>query len=246
MNFSVIIPTLNEQAVLSSCVDNVRRLDAGVEIIVADGGSIDGTDQVALSERVRLCRCQRGRGRQCNTGARLAAGDVLIFLHADTRLPERAFELLGKIFSHDNIQFGTFHIKFDVDHWFLRFLSFISVFDLGLCLFGDQCFVVRKSFFQSLGGFRPWSLFEDMEFARRARKRTRLVRFPAAVTTSSRRFIKNGIIRQQAKNVWFTVRYLCGISPEKLSLKYYSASHKNQRRSRAQPPAAEHLELSEV
>jgi rSAM/selenodomain-associated transferase 2 len=224
MNFSIIIPTLNEQTFISSCIDDIKRLDAGVEIIVVDGGSIDGTDLIASSKGVRLCRSQLGRGLQCNSGASLATGDVLIFLHADTRLPENAFERINDIFINSRVQFGTFHINFDVNHWFLRFLSFISVFDLGLFRFGDQCFVVRKSFFHSLGGFRNWTIYEDMEFSRRARAKTYALRFPMAVTTSARRFMRNGIIRQQVKNTWLTTQYLLGISPEKLTRKYYNGS----------------------
>jgi rSAM/selenodomain-associated transferase 2 len=224
MKFSIIIPTLNEQALIHSCISSIRRMDAGVEIIVADGGSTDGTDLIAGSNDVRPCRSQRGRGLQCNAGARLATGEVLIFLHADTRLPENAFERLADIFADGRVQFGTFRISFDVNHWFLRFLSFISVCDLGLFRFADQCFVVRKSFFQSLGGFRNWTVFEDMEFFRRARKKTRTLRFPMAVTTSARRFVQNGIIRQQVKNTWLTVQYLLGVSPAELALKYYNCS----------------------
>jgi rSAM/selenodomain-associated transferase 2 len=220
MNFSVVIPTLNEQAFLPACIDSIKRLDAGVEIIVADGGSTDGTDLIAGSKDARLCRSQRGRGLQCNAGASIATGDVLVFLHADTMLPENAFARLTHIFNDRRVQFGTFRITFDVDHWFLRFLSFISVFDLGLFRFGDQCFVARKSFFHSLGGFRNWTVFEDMEFYRRAGKKTRTIRFPMAVTTSARRFVQNGIIRQQVKNTWLTVLYLLGISPAKLAVKY--------------------------
>jgi rSAM/selenodomain-associated transferase 2 len=224
MKFSVIIPTLNEQPFLRYCIDGIKRLDAGVEIIVADGGSTDGTDLIASSKDVCLCRSQRGRGVQCNAGARLTTGEVLVFLHADTRLPENAFERLRVIFSDSRVQFGTLRITFDVNHWFLRFLSFISVFDLGLFRFGDQCFVVRKSFFHSLGGFHNWTVFEDMEFFRRARKKTRTLRFPMAVTTSARRFVQNGIIRQQIKNTWLTVQYLLGASPAELALKYYKCN----------------------
>lgn len=220
MNFSVVIPTLNEQAVLHTCIAGIRRLDPGVEIIVADGGSTDDTARIARSDGVRLCHSEHGRGMQCNAGASLATGDVLVFLHADTRLPDGAFERLREIFANNPVQCGTFRISFDIDHWFLRFLSFVSLFDLGLFRFGDQCLVARKSFFESIGGFPTWKLFEDIELIRRARKKTQIHRFPMTVTTSARRFLQNGILRQQAKNTWFTAQYLLGISPENLAAKY--------------------------
>lgn len=220
MNFSIVIPTLNEQAVLHTCIASIRRLDPGVEIIVADGGSTDDTARIAGSDGVRLCHSERGRGMQCNAGASLATGDVLVFLHADTRLPDGTFKRLREIFADSPVQCGTFRISFDIDHWFLRFLSLVSLFDLGLFRFGDQCLVARKSFFESIGGFPTWKLFEDIELVRRARKKTRIHRFPMTVTTSARRFLQNGILRQQAKNTWFTAQYFLGTSPENLAAKY--------------------------
>ncbi|MFC1846010.1 TIGR04283 family arsenosugar biosynthesis glycosyltransferase [Chloroflexota bacterium] len=220
MKISVVIPTLNEEATLHSCISNIKEVDPEIEIIVADGGSIDDTVRIAQVMGVRLCYSKRGRGIQCNTGADIATGDVLVFLHADTRLPDGAFQKLLEIFSDDRVQCGTFRISFDFDHWFLRFLSFISRFDLGIFRFGDQCLVARKSFFESIYGFPEWRLFEDFELVRRARKKTRIWRFPMTVTASARRFIQNGIFRQQAINVGYTVLFLLGTSPEKLADKY--------------------------
>jgi len=150
----------------------------------------------------------------------MANGAVLIFLHADTRLPDGTFQILREVFADGEVQCGTFRISFDVDHWFLRFLSFASLCDLGLFRFGDQCITIRRAFFESLGGFPGWRLFEDIELVRRARRRTRIKRFPLAVTSSARRFLQNGIIRQQAKNTWYTVRYLLGTPPDKLATEY--------------------------
>ena len=220
VNFSLIIPTLNEEAVIQSCISGIRRLNPDTEIIVADGGSTDDTVPIARSLGARLYQSESGRGIQCNAGAGIATGEVLVFLHADTQLPAGALKKLGEIFSDDQVQCGTFRLSFDSVHWFLRLISFLSLFDFGLFRFGDQCLVIRKSFFESIGGFSASKLFEDMELVRRARKRTRIMRFPMTVTTSARRFLENGVIRQHLRNSWYTSRYLLGVSPEKLAVEY--------------------------
>jgi rSAM/selenodomain-associated transferase 1 len=93
---------------------------------------------------------------------------------------------------------------------------------MGRFRFGDQCIVIRKSFFNTLGGFPNWRLFEDIELMRKARKKTRIYRFPMTVVTSARRLIQNGIIRQQIRNIYYTSLYLLGVSPEKLATMYGS------------------------
>lgn len=217
---SVVIPTLNEEAILSECISHICKTDPNVEIIIADGGSTDRTLKVAVEHGARVCCSEKGRGSQCNAGAALAYGDILIFLHADTKLPEEAISQLKKIFQDDSVLVGTFHISFDTQHWLLRLFCWLSRFDMGRFRFGDHCIVIRKSFFDTLGGFPNWRLFEDIELIRKARKKTRIYRFPMTVVTSARRLIQNGIIRQQVRNIYFTSLYLLGVSPEKLATMY--------------------------
>jgi len=218
--FSIIIPTLNEEAVLSDCLLRIRKTEPGVDVIIADGGSIDRTVQIAIEYGATICHSERGRGQQCNAGAALASGDTLIFLHADTHLPEEAIRRLREIFRDDRVQIGTFRISFDTQHWLLRLFCFLSRFDMGRFRFGDQCIVVRKSFFNTIGGFPSWRLFEDLELMRKARKKTRIHQFPMTVVTSARRLIQNGVIRQQVRNSYYTLLYLLGVSPEKLAINY--------------------------
>jgi rSAM/selenodomain-associated transferase 2/rSAM/selenodomain-associated transferase 1 len=220
VTFSVIIPVLNEEAIIERCVSGVRELDPDVEIIIADGGSTDDTVRIARQLGALVCLSQAGRGIQCNAGAASATGDVLVFLHADTHLPDNAFPKLKEIFSDPRVHCGTFRISFDHRHWFLSLMSFLSLLDPGFFRFGDQCLVIRRSCFTSLGGFRDWRLFEDIDLVRRARKGTRVRRFPMSVTTSSRRFLQNGVIRQAIKNAWYTARYSLGTSPDRLALEY--------------------------
>lgn len=218
--FSVVIPTINEEKIIRQCIDYVRSLRRNVEIIVSDGGSGDRTVQVAKEQGVVVCQSERGRGRQCNKGAAIASGRVLIFLHADTILPQEAFSRLEEIFENEQVNIGTFFVSFDIDHWLLRLFGLLQRLDPGIFRFGDQCFVVRKSFFDSIGGFSEYDLFEDMELIRRARKSTKVHRFQMTVKTSSRRFRSNGIIRQQLLNVFYTLLYMLGVSPKRLAREY--------------------------
>ena len=218
--FSVIIPTINEELFIGGCIDRVRAINPGVEIIIADGGSTDRTLQIAKEKRVILCKSQLGRGQQNNNGASIATGEILVFLHADTTLPDGAFEKLGNICSDEEINIGTFYVTFDVEHWFFYILKLFARLDPGFFRFGDQCFVIRKSFFEVLGGFSHQSLFEDFDLIRRARKISKIQRFPMSVKTSSRRFLLNGVLRQQMVNTFYTIQYLLGVSPERLAQKY--------------------------
>jgi len=223
LKFSVVIPALNEAGIICQRIAHVRSLNPEVEIVVADGGSMDNTWAAASEQNVLISTSEPGRGIQCNAGAAIASGDILVFLHADTELPADAFVQLEEYFKNDNVQIGTFKLSFDMDHWLLRLYCLPCELNLAFTRFGDQCIVVRKSFFISLGGFPGWRLFEDLALTNRARKQTRIYRFPGRVRTSARRFISNGIIRQQVLNIWYTLQYFLGVSPDKLAGKYERA-----------------------
>ncbi len=228
-SFSVIIPTLNEAETIGACISSIVSEQSNAEIIVVDGGSSDDTAVIAETAGATVLHTEPCRGLQCNLGAATAAGEIIVFLHADTILPRDAFNYLSEIFSKDEVKIGNFGIVFDTKHWFLRLLSFLANFDMGLFRFGDQGIVIRKSLFDDLGGFPNWMLFEDFELIRAARKQTRVYRFPVSVVTSARRFVKNGIIRQQIKNVYYTIQYMLGVSPWRLAEKYYGNSLKFER-----------------
>jgi rSAM/selenodomain-associated transferase 2 len=218
--FSVVIPTLNESENLRQCLNRIREQHPDVEIIVVDGGSDDETVTIAASENVAVYRSRCGRGTQCNVGAAHASGDVVLFLHADTLLPRNGFEILNQYFENPQVQVGTFRLGFDRPHWILKAYTQCTRFDSLFTTFGDRCIVARSSFFRKCGGFPDWPLFEDVRFLQRARARTKVYCFPGAVTTSARRFVNNGLIRQQAFNAWLLLLFLHGIPPEKLARKY--------------------------
>ena len=220
IRFSVIIPTFNEAHTLSKCIASVRASNKEVEIIVVDGNSHDQTLDIAQKENVIVCRSANGRGSQLNEGARCARGEILLFLHADTRLPSDAFAVLKRLFENPKVQIGTFSLAFDRNHWLLNFYARMTKFDSLWTRFGDQCIVTRKAFFASLNGFPHWPLFEDVRFLQEARKRTKIHSFSVKVTTSADKFLKNGYLRQQLRNGWLIVQYLMGVSPEILYKKY--------------------------
>ncbi len=219
-SFSLIIPTLNEATHIGSCIAAVRAIAPTVEIIIADGGSTDATTRIATEAGVRVCHAPRGRGPQCNAGAAMASGEVLVFLHADTRLPANAFDLLQILFQHEQAQIGKFRLSFDTEHWLLDFAARCMWFDSILTSYGDQCIAIRRSFFTALGGFPDWPLFEDVRLFELARQHTRVYVLPAEVVTSARRFIDNGIFTQLLRDLWYMFQYLLGVPPETIAARY--------------------------
>lgn len=219
-DYSVIIPALNEEANIASCLNRLRSFNPRLQVIVVDGGSVDQTPLIAEKAGVQVVRSQPGRGIQCNRGAKYATGSILIFLHADTQLPENTFLFLDDFFSDPRVLIGSFRLRFDYDHWFLKLSGYCTRFDSILTRFGDQCIVVRRGFFDDLGGFPEWPLFEDVDFLRRSRRKTKIYSFPAEVITSARKFKENGPIRQQIRNGILVFKYLIGISAEQLAREY--------------------------
>ncbi len=217
---SVVIPTLNEAVRLAATLANVRTTLPAAEIIVADGGSTDGTPHLAAGNLTRVFSCARGRGVQLAAGAAQARGEVLLFLHADTHLPADAATHVAAYFARPEVLLGTFRLAFDEGGRFLRACAWLTRFDSVFTRFGDQGIVVRRSFYDELGGFPSWPLFEDVELLRRARRVTRVWSFPAEVTTSARRFRRHGVWRQQFRNATMLVRFLAGEPPERLAQEY--------------------------
>jgi rSAM/selenodomain-associated transferase 2 len=224
VSYSVVIPTLDEASrIATACHDvltTAGRDGADVEVIVADGGSTDATVERAAIAGARTVVGPPGRGPQCNAGAALAQGNVLLFLHADTQLPPNSFKLLTAQFAQPAVAAGTFRLSFDEQHWLFSLYTFFSRFDSVFTTFGDQCIVIRRDLFVRLGGFPDWPLFEDVALLQRVRRETRVHSFPAAIVTSARRFRREGVIRQSVRNWLLVMQYLAGVSPADLALKY--------------------------
>jgi len=222
--YSIIIPSLNEEKFLPGVLKNIKKFTEMVEIIVSDGGSTDNTINIAEKLGVKVCRSKKGKGVQMNRAAESSNGEVLIFLHADTFLPDDAFYLINKFFFTQEIDIATFKMKFDSENILMKIYSWFTKFDSIFTTFGDQVIVVRRSFFDELGRFPNLPIFEDVEFFRKARKTKTIYKLPLFVTTSARRFEQRGILKTQLLNGLYILGYLVGINPDKIYRKYFKDS----------------------
>ncbi len=224
MNYSVIIPVYNEQERIVETIRHLRAFGRPIEIVVADGTSSDKTRYYARPLCDTLCISDRGRGTQCNAGADAAEGDVFLFLRVDTRLPSNAFALLDDYFGRTEVQCGSFRLSFDSNRLLMRLYAWCTRFDTPLTRFGDQCIVLRRSFFYEIGGFAGVPLCEDVGLFNAARKKTKIHSFPAAVTTSARAFTRYHGIGQQLMNARIMLCWYLGVSPYVLYRMYTRAN----------------------
>ena len=220
MRFSVIIPTLNEAPTIEQQINYIKSLDKNVEIIISDGGSNDNTVEIAKKQGAKIIKSKPGRGTQQRTGAKKATGDILLFLHADTILPRVAFSILTRYFDDPSKLVATFKIHFHPPFMILRLIAVFTRFDTVITKFGDQCIVIRRSFYNQIGGFPDIPLFEDVNLLDRARRYTRIGSIPGVVVSSTRRFKRNGALRQLIWNAWLILLYYIGRSPDKLASMY--------------------------
>ena len=210
MKISVIIPTLNEESHIEKTLQSVIKQEGDYEICVVDGGSTDNT--VAIAKRYAcVINSKRGRAVQMNAGANLCRGDVLLFLHGDTLLPDNAFRELRKRMRDDTVSGGSFYIAFDADNFILRGVSFITRFNFSLFHFGDQGIFVRRDVFQSLRGYKEMPIMEDYDFYKRLRTQGKVILIRMSVISSSRRFIKKGVLRQLLINKFVVLAYWAGL-----------------------------------
>ncbi len=216
---SVVIPALNEGRCIERTLAAIPPDAEPVEILVVDGGSTDDTCERA-APLARILSAPRGRARQMNAGAAAARGDVLLFLHADTLLPEGAPAAVRQVLSESRVEAGAFRLRFDTTSPLLRFYSFCTRFPLPILCFGDRGLFVRRSTFEALGGFPDIPLFEDLEMVRRLARRGGFRFLPGYATTSARRFLQDGILRRQLRNAGLWLQYLAGADPEALAGNY--------------------------
>ncbi len=220
---SVVIPTFNEARALPATLDQFARLPGSWQIIVADSGSADGTPEIAERAGVALVAdAPAGRGVAMNAGARRAIGEFILFLHADTRLPENAYALITGALRQPEVAATGFRLRMDRRDWRYRLLSPIATarFRIQRTFFGDQAIAVRRADFEQLGGYHEPLLMEDVELSRRLRRLGRLELLPAQVTTSARRFEQGGVVRTLARMATFQVAYGLGVSAERIARHY--------------------------
>lgn len=217
---SIVIPTLNEGSNIKASIHSAHHEDA--EIIVMDGGSIDNTVAQAMDAGARVETSPRGRVAQQNRGAKLAQGRVILFLHGDTLLPTHYMTHIFEALMDPKTVAGSFRFKTDLDHPLMKIIESLTnfrsrIFELP---YGDQGLFVRRSVFESLGGFPEVSLAEDLFLVRLLSKRGRIRIVPSKVITSGRRWRELGVLRTTLINQVIVAGCYLGVSPGVLARLY--------------------------
>lgn len=221
MRVSIIVPVLNEASTIAAFLDMANALGAH-EIIVADGGSIDSTLDIAIASGAKVAVSTPGRGPQMNRGAELATGEVLLFLHSDVRLNPGALEILARSLLHPCKNGGIFDVYFDGEDWIARTFNRIYHWRRYLGIFyGDAGIFVRRAVFCEMGGFKPYPIMEDYEFGRRLFGwGGKMAMLAEPIYVSDRRWRKAGLRR--TVYVWFIIQtaYSLGYPAERLGWIY--------------------------
>jgi rSAM/selenodomain-associated transferase 2 len=227
---SIIIPTLDAAATLSWCLG---RLSGAHELIVVDGGSSDDSRRIAQQHGARLLASPRGRGVQLRAGAEAAAGDWLLFLHADTLLGSGWNEAVERHMANQPHAAGHFRFRLQSDAWQARLI------EAGVRLrarllrlpYGDQALLIQRGLYERIGGYKPLPLFEDVDLVRRlGRGRLRLLQ--ADAVTSATRWQQDGWLARSARNIACLALYLAGVSPQRVA-RLYGRSRNGRRECQA-------------
>jgi rSAM/selenodomain-associated transferase 2 len=217
VSISVIIPTLNEESCLAETLHRLRR-ENPAEIIVVDGGSEDQTCRLAtLADNV--LHGPRGRALQMNLGAAHAAGDVLLFLHADCWLQAGALQAAERLLRTPGVAAGCFTMSIRAAGWLYRLIDACASARVRLTgiAYGDQGLFLRREQFHRLGGFPPLRLMEDLFFSRALHRYGRVVVARHRILVAPRRWQHAGLVRQTVRNWTLTALATSGIHPDRLA-----------------------------
>ena len=241
MLISVIIPTLNEEVNLPVTLRQLADR-ADVELIVVDGGSMDGTVEIAQQFTPFVFVTQPGRAQQMNLGARHATGDILLFLHADTFLLPGALDELQRRIIGDGAVGGAFDLNIDSPRRLCKLVAKVASRRSRLLRlpYGDQGLFVWRQVFDALGGFPEIPIMEDVAFARQLRRAGRLTFIRSGLVTSGRRWNANGVLKTAFVNVWVTLLFFLRLPPRQLRRIYdgWLVSGKARRdKSELSPPS---------
>jgi len=223
MRLAIIIPVLNDAEQLTGLLAALQPVrQAGHTVIVVDGGSRDASASEAGKYADRLVQARRGRASQMNAGARQADADILLFLHADSRLDSGAIDMMLHRLQA-GARWGWFRVRLSGRAPLLRVIEFFMNLRSRLTgiATGDQCLFVVRDLFFAAGGYPDIVLMEDVALCKTLRRLARPVCIPATVTTSSRRWETDGILTTVLKMWWLRLMYFAGVSPRRLNRMYY-------------------------
>ncbi|EGJ33779.1 MULTISPECIES: TIGR04283 family arsenosugar biosynthesis glycosyltransferase [Moorena] len=217
VKISIIIPVLNEASHIADTLATVREA-SNVEVIVVDGGSDDETVAIAQSMGAKIIAAGAGRASQMNAGAAVATGDILLFLHADTRLP-KGFDTLVRegLQDHDTVA-GAFELAIDANLRGVRLIERMVNLRSRFCSlpYGDQAIFIKTKVFTDLGGFLNLPIMEDFDLMRRLRHLGKITILSQPVLTSGRRWQTLGVVKTTLINQLVIVAYHLGVSPHRI------------------------------
>ena len=223
MKVSIIVPTLNEELVLENTLTQIQQLSPH-ELIVSDGGSSDYTYRIADRFSHRVITGSAGRALQMNAGANEATGDLLLFLHADSRIEPESYRKMLECMENPKWIGGAFTLCIESGKWSLKLIALLANIRskyFGLA-YGDQGFFVRKEVFNDMNGFSPIPICEDLDFYYRLRKKGSVILLKEKAHTSPRRWINEGIFFTTVRNFIIAVLFGLGFPPHILT-KWYLA-----------------------
>lgn len=217
---SIVVPTLNEEEIVPRILGDLREIATPHDVVVADGGSLDGTVAAAVRLGARVIAAPRGRAAQMNAGAADTTGDWLCFLHADSRLPGSARRCLDDLLRDPGAaRAAVWNLAIDAPGLWARVVergAWLRDRVAGLP-YGDQGLLVTRELFEEVGGFAPLPIMEDVAMVRALGRRTRLRRLPAPVITSARRWYREGPLRTLARNTVLALAYEAGVPAHRLA-----------------------------
>lgn len=222
MHFSIIIPVLNEAVSLPACLEALQPLRNRTEIIVADGGSTDDTVKIAQRLADRVIRVNQGRALQMNAGAQQSKGNVLVFLHADTFLPDNALALIEQHMTQSGRQWGRFDILLRGRPVMLKLIAFMMNWRSRLTgiATGDQVIFAKRQAFFRVGGYPEIALMEDIALSKLLKTIGRPICLTEKVTSSGRRWETFGVFRTIILMWSLRLRYFFGADPSELTNLY--------------------------
>ncbi len=222
MKFSIIIPVFNEADNIQNCLFSIKKQKYPCEIIIVDGGSTDKTLEIARPFADKTIHSDKGRATQMNKGAQYASGDILLFLHADTLLPNNALELLSQIFKQQSNAWGRFNIELAGQAIILKIIALMmnwrSCFT-GIAT-GDQVIFINKTLFGSVGGYPEIALMEDISLSSTLIKLSRPHCLNATVISSGRLWEQHGMVKTILLMWSMRLRFFLGENPEILRTLY--------------------------